>query len=413
MAFGPSSEKGVSDAVQAKNGSAEELPDELNPRTGGFWRRAIVGVVFFGLFFWLFVLIFRWAGTHITDNLLLALPLTLVLTVLAWTVAAFILWFLMVQLLGFETGFEKSPSEQRRPSERGTGERPSYEELVRLNPRLAEKPQKDVLALIQTISDCGYEWDPETQVFFNRDLSRSVRTQGLDVFTPERFRKAHQRQAEQATAHPAAHRLEGRYKHLMTQWFPKVLGATALWALFGWIFIDWKGWLLVLGILVAVVVAFYAYCLRLASRSGKIRRGEIKAKRLGPRTDEHDWQGQLFVGLGWAAFWLLIVLGGFIILFGLPVGGKRVEEGSRPLLLLVLLGGYDLFLYWFIRAVRDFDRRGFYALCVLLPLGGLGSIVGMINGPAAGVLANFMNLILTLIWAHYFWRIRRKYGIGG
>ena len=92
---------------------------------------------------------------------------------------------------------------------------PSYQELIRLNPRLAERPKEEVLGLVQAIRACGYQWDSSERVFFHPGLSRSVRTQGLDLFTATRFREAHQAQLAMATSHPEAFRLESEYKGLL------------------------------------------------------------------------------------------------------------------------------------------------------------------------------------------------------
>lgn len=135
--------------------------------------------------------------------------------------------------------------------------------------------------------------------------------------------------------------------------------------------------------------------------------GEPPPERLRPRTDKHEWQGKLFVGFGWFGFWGTVAAG-FIIGMGLA---SEMNVGGA-LLVLTLIGGLAWFQYWFIRAVRDVDRRGFYALTVLLPLAGLGYFLDSIYGSELSGAPSFVGLILILIWAHYFWRIRRKYGVG-
>lgn len=135
--------------------------------------------------------------------------------------------------------------------------------------------------------------------------------------------------------------------------------------------------------------------------------GKPPSKSKRPRTHEHDWQGKLFIGLGWLGF-------GFAALGGpvMAIGIAQDEGATAGILVFALFAGLAGFQYWFVRAVRDFDRRGFFTLAMILPLTALAYVADMSSGEPAGVLRGLVGLTLTLIWLEYFWRKRRKYGIG-
>lgn len=143
----------------------------------------------------------------------------------------------------------------------------------------------------------------------------------------------------------------------------------------------------------------------LASYEAEVKPGEPPPEDLRPRTDEHEWQGKLFVGLNWAGF-IVSALGALFVFLATLAG--EFEAGTG-LLVSVLLAGASVFLYWFNRAIRDFDRRGWNALWVVLFLSGLGYLADMGSGGVT-VVRGLIGLVLTLIWGEYFWRIRDKYG---
>lgn len=67
--------------------------------------------------------------------------------------------------------------------------RPTYKQLLELNPLLGQKSSKEVDLLIDSIIDSGYEWREDKKLFYNSEHQVSVRTQGLDMFTAESFRQ--------------------------------------------------------------------------------------------------------------------------------------------------------------------------------------------------------------------------------
>ena len=67
--------------------------------------------------------------------------------------------------------------------------RPTYEQLVELNPLLHKKTPEEVESLIDSIIETGYEWRDDKKIFYNAEYQVSVRTQGLDLFTAESFKE--------------------------------------------------------------------------------------------------------------------------------------------------------------------------------------------------------------------------------
>lgn len=153
--------------------------------------------------------------------------------------------------------------------------RPTYHELLQLNPLLQSRKPEEVEDLMDAIEECGYTWDPIQKMFYNPEISRGIRTQGLDMFTAERFRETHFRLKQEAAEHPESEAMFRRYQQLWASWFLKFVGAIFLWGIFGWIITRWQTWLLVLLGLIVAFVCFYFYCAMGWAKSGKMKRGEL------------------------------------------------------------------------------------------------------------------------------------------
>lgn len=67
--------------------------------------------------------------------------------------------------------------------------RPTYEQLIKLNPLLKQMSIEEVNLLIDAVIDSGYQWYEDKKLFYNPKYQVSVRTQGLDMFTAESFLK--------------------------------------------------------------------------------------------------------------------------------------------------------------------------------------------------------------------------------
>lgn len=70
--------------------------------------------------------------------------------------------------------------------------KPTYEEITEINPGLKNRPREEVVKLIEAILSKGYIWDDKKKYFYNEKIGMHVRTQGLDLFDPERFERAYQ-----------------------------------------------------------------------------------------------------------------------------------------------------------------------------------------------------------------------------
>jgi hypothetical protein len=71
--------------------------------------------------------------------------------------------------------------------------RPTYYELLQLNPLLQNRSPDEIGGLIDTIEECGYTWNPKQKRFYNSKIRTDIRTEGLDLFTPEQFKENHKR----------------------------------------------------------------------------------------------------------------------------------------------------------------------------------------------------------------------------
>jgi hypothetical protein len=67
--------------------------------------------------------------------------------------------------------------------------KPTYEELIQLNPYLENKNKKDVEELIEAILECGYEWKEEHGGFWHPKIKKGIKTSGLDMFTAESLKE--------------------------------------------------------------------------------------------------------------------------------------------------------------------------------------------------------------------------------
>ena len=83
--------------------------------------------------------------------------------------------------------------------------RPTYYELLQLNPLLQSRSPEEIEDLIDTIGECGYIWDPKQKGFYNSEISVDVKLQGLHMLTPERFKEDHNRIRKEHTTDPDQH----------------------------------------------------------------------------------------------------------------------------------------------------------------------------------------------------------------
>ena len=130
--------------------------------------------------------------------------------------------------------------------------RPSYDELLTLNPLLRSRSPEEVSHLLDTVEQCGYRWDPSQMLFYNSDLSCGIRTQGLDMFTPEKFREHHSRIHQEYSADPEQHNLHAHGMHMWVKWVPRLITLFIIDLFGGWLIFPVRYWLISLGIIIAL-----------------------------------------------------------------------------------------------------------------------------------------------------------------
>lgn len=86
--------------------------------------------------------------------------------------------------------------------------RPTYYELLQLNPLLQSKSPEEVEALMDVIEERGYAWDPKQKAFCNLDIPVGIKLQGLHTLTPEQFKEDYNRIRQEYTADPDQHDMQ-------------------------------------------------------------------------------------------------------------------------------------------------------------------------------------------------------------
>jgi hypothetical protein len=135
--------------------------------------------------------------------------------------------------------------------------RPTYYELIQLNPLLQSKRPEDVEELMDAIEECGYVWQPNQKLFFNPEISRSVRTQGLDMFTPKTFKEGHNSIYEEYRSDPEQYDREKNAMLLWSTWMPRLVVLFLLDLVIGWLFLPTNYWLISLGAIIAIVIYLF------------------------------------------------------------------------------------------------------------------------------------------------------------
>ena len=134
--------------------------------------------------------------------------------------------------------------------------RPSHSELVELNPRLGKRSPTEVDALLCVIEECGYTWEPSDQRFYNPEIGRGLRTQGLDYFTPDQFRTDHASRIADIQKDPQGYE---KYQLGMRLWqshWGKFLWVFVLTLIGGWLLFPFEYWLGILGL---IAVSFWIF----------------------------------------------------------------------------------------------------------------------------------------------------------
>lgn len=146
--------------------------------------------------------------------------------------------------------------------------RPTSPEIIKLNPLLQRRNLEDIEKLLDAIEECGYKWDHSGQMFHSDQLGRGLRTAGLDLFTPDEFRKDHRERVAAIECDPQAY---AKYQLGMRLWathVSKFTWAFVVMLLLGWTVLPVKYWLGALGLIGVSFWIFKKFTFWLITESG-------------------------------------------------------------------------------------------------------------------------------------------------
>ena len=152
------------------------------------------------------------------------------------------------------------------------------ENLLKLNPILANKNPQELVDLVNVIHECGYEWDKNKKIFYNKEVKNAIRAQGLDLFNEKRFKEKHEFWKKR-NAIPEYIEFVS-----LAENFKKVFYLIIFYALLGWIIIPFKIWLISL---VSIFVAFTIMKVLILERKMKISEKIIRDMKSNS-VDDHS-----------------------------------------------------------------------------------------------------------------------------
>jgi ABC-type multidrug transport system fused ATPase/permease subunit len=144
--------------------------------------------------------------------------------------------------------------------------KPTYEDLLKLNPYLENKNKKDVEELIDTILECGYVWNIENNEFWHPKIKKGIKTSGLDMFTAERLKETF----ESAWNNPIWQKESELRKTCVKFFFLSIL--LFLFSLISFLFLDWK--ISLAGVVISIVIATISEKIKIQSLKREEKREE-------------------------------------------------------------------------------------------------------------------------------------------
>jgi hypothetical protein len=138
--------------------------------------------------------------------------------------------------------------------------RPTYEQLIKLNPLLGKRTPDEVERLLDAIEEYGYRWDWKEMSFYNESIGSGIRTMGLDMHTADTFREFQNKFIKEMEENPEATLLFQYYQSIWSKWLLKIIFVIVIWFAAGWIFVNTIIWLSVLGGLILIMILFWYYC---------------------------------------------------------------------------------------------------------------------------------------------------------
>ncbi len=136
---------------------------------------------------------------------------------------------------------------------------PTPEELIALNPRLGVRPRSEIEELVSAIEQSGWEWDTSRKGFFHPTLGSGVRTQGLDLFTAEKFLKHHAEMMREVQQNPEVYARYASGQRLWQKFGCLSIAAFLLCLGLGWLVLSPRVWLFSVVALALLVFGLYRY----------------------------------------------------------------------------------------------------------------------------------------------------------
>lgn len=131
--------------------------------------------------------------------------------------------------------------------------KPTYKELIEINPLLALKTPEEVHSLLDTMEKYGYVWDPKTKGYVNPQTGFGFSVRGLDMYTPKIFIEDHLRLERERNEDPVAHRFRKMALTLERQFRILILALIAD-VILGWIVLTLRWWLASIGVIILWIV---------------------------------------------------------------------------------------------------------------------------------------------------------------
>lgn len=107
---------------------------------------------------------------------------------------------------------------------------------------------------MDAIEGCGYAWDPKQKAFCNHEISRSIRTMGLDMFTPEQFKESHNSIYKEYATNPEQYTKKAHAIATKSIWVRRSFILFVLDLVGGWLILPTTYWLISLGSIIAIFI---------------------------------------------------------------------------------------------------------------------------------------------------------------
>jgi len=128
--------------------------------------------------------------------------------------------------------------------------RPTYEQLVELNPLLAKKTREEFEQLVDIFEDYGYLWDSNHKNFYNKKSLNGFEHRAVTLYDQETLKKKLK-----------AIVLDKIYNEVWRIGILKMAVITVIWIIGGWAFVTIAKWLLVMAGLLLLLFMFHYFTL--------------------------------------------------------------------------------------------------------------------------------------------------------